>query len=58
LDAETPGADWLPYKGLVVKAGKRRYPLEIFGPGAVDHIAGLCAGLAPLNRYLAERVYS
>jgi uncharacterized protein (TIGR02453 family) len=58
FDAQAPGADWLRHKGLVVQAGKRRYPSVLFGPSAVDHIAGLCAGLAPLNRYLAESVYS
>jgi hypothetical protein len=58
FDAQAPGANWLRYKGLVVKAGKRRYPSELFGSGAVGHIAALCAGLAPLNRYLAESVYS
>jgi len=57
FDAEAPGADWLRHKGLVVKAGRRPYPPELFGPDAVDHIASLCAGLAPLNRYLVESVY-
>jgi len=46
FDAQAPGADWLRHKGLVVQAGKRRYPSVLFGPSAVDHIAGLCAGLA------------
>ncbi len=56
FDPQAPGADWLRHKGLVVKAGKRLHPEALFGPGAVDHIIGLCQAMAPLNRYLVENV--
>lgn len=57
FDKDAKGADWLRHKGLVAKSESAPYPEALFGPEGVDFVVENCIAMAPLNRFLAERVF-
>lgn len=58
FDKDASWAQWMRYKGLVVKSGDQPYPQEMFSARAVDYVTNICAAMMPLNRYLVEKVFS
>lgn len=58
FDAQAEGANWLRYKGLVVRnAGDGAYPEALFGPECVDLILGIAREMSPLLKLFSERIY-
>lgn len=58
FDADAPYADWLKYKGLVVRNERQPYDEALFDHRQKlrDHLVQICRHMAPLNRYLMEQV--
>ncbi|WP_112321269.1 DUF2461 domain-containing protein [Oceanibium sediminis] len=56
-DAGHPAADLLKHKGLIVRTADRLpLPGTVNTPGFVDHCAGLCAALHPVNLWLIDKL--
>lgn len=59
FDADAPYANWLKYKGLVVRKERQPYDPSIFNDAEKleGFIVELCDKMSPLNRYLMEQVF-
>lgn len=54
--ADTAGADWFRYRGLVVR-GDLPDPDQAFGPGCMDYLAVGFRPMLPMFRWLTRHVY-
>jgi len=59
FDKDAEGADWLRYKGLVVKSGNLPYPKDLEKlDDAANLIVDICKKMSPLNAYLMDNVWT
>lgn len=59
FDADVPYANWLKYKGLVVRNARQPYDPAVFNNADKlrDFVVEICGNMSPLNRYLMEHVF-
>lgn len=58
FDKDERWSGWARYKGLVVKSETGPYPDELFSAEGVEYAAELAKRVAPLNKFLVEKVFN